>query len=68
MNDFYVSQSEQHKLRVKISDCSTPADLKHLQFINEHFDKEGNLERTSTYEFFLKEPSIIHLANKLLHP
>ena len=66
MKDFYVSKSEQHKLRVKVSNCEFPSNLKNLEFINEHYDTEGNLTDTSTYQFFLTDSALIHLSNQLL--
>ncbi len=66
MKDFYVSQNEQHKLRVTISNCEFPPTLKNINFINEFYDEEGNMTDTSTYQFFLTEAAIIHLSNELL--
>ena len=66
MKDFYVSKSEQHKLRVKVSNCEFPSSLKNIEFINENYDTEGNLTDTSTYQFFLTESALIHLSNQLL--
>lgn len=66
MKDFYVSQNEQHKLRVTVSHCEFPNSLKNIQFINEFYDDKGNLTDTSTYQFFLTEAAIIHLSNQLL--
>jgi hypothetical protein len=65
MKDFYVSKSDQFKLRVTVDDCAVPSGLKQLKFINEHYSTEGDLANTSTYEFFLNQDALNHLCKQL---
>jgi len=65
MKDFYLTKSNQYKLRIKVSDCEVPVNLKRLEFVNEHYDITGELTGTSTYEFFLNQEAINRMCEQL---
>jgi hypothetical protein len=65
MHEFTIKNTDSFKLICKISDCATPAGLKHMEFVQEHLDSSGNTVQTSTYEFFLDGEEIKGLANYL---
>jgi hypothetical protein len=65
MKNITVKENKGFRLRVESKKCVTPDDLNHVQFIQECFDKDGNLDFTSNYQFFLTDSEIKHLAKEL---
>jgi hypothetical protein len=53
------------KLRLRIEDCMNPKELKHLRFVGEQYNDEGELTKSSTYEFFLDKEEITKLYTTL---
>ena len=53
------------KLKLKVNNCDHPKNLKHLMFIGEQYNKEGELINSSTYDFFLDREEISKLWTTL---
>lgn len=66
MKEFTVKENKAFRLRVKSQKCLSPADLNSVEFINECFDKNGELDFTSTYNFFVTDEEIQLLAKGLV--
>ena len=65
MKEFTVKENKGFRLRVKSQKCLRPTDLNHVEFINECFDKDGEVDFASTYQFFLTDEEIEILAKGL---
>lgn len=65
MKSFTVKENKAFRLRVESKKCLRPADYNHIQFIQECLDKDGEVDFTSTYQFFLTDSEIKTLAEEL---
>lgn len=65
MKEFTVKENEGFRLRVKAWKCLSPNDLNSLEFIQECL-KDGEVQMTSTYNFFLTDAEIEVLVKGLL--
>ena len=66
MKDFVVKENKAFRLRVKQWKCSSPSDLNALEFIQECIDKDGEVDFTSTYNFFMTDDEVKTLCEGLL--
>lgn len=66
MKEFTVKENAAFRLRVQSWKCVAPADLNAIEFIQETKDKEGNVDSSSTYQFFMTDPEVKTLAEGLL--
>jgi len=65
MNEFTVKDDIGFRLRVKSWKCSNPDTLNAIEFIQEIKDIDGNVETSSTYQFFMTDDEITTLAQGL---
>lgn len=65
MKEFTVKQNKAFRLNVKTNKCLRPDNLNQVQFIQECFDKDGEVDFTSTYQFFLTDEEVQTLAKEL---
>ena len=65
MKEFVVKDETAYKLSIKSKKCLRPNDLNHLEFIQECKNKDGEVDFTSTYQFFLTDDEIKILARGL---
>ena len=66
MKEFVVKDSQGFRLRVKSWKCVSPSDLNAIEFIQESKDKDGNVDLSSTYQFFMTDAEIKTLAEGLI--
>jgi hypothetical protein len=66
MKEFVVKDSAGFRLRVKSWSCLKPDGLTAIEFIQESKDKDGNVDFTSTYQFFMTDAEIKTLAEGLV--
>jgi len=66
MKEFVVKEHEAFRLRVKIWKCKSPSDLNSVNFISECKDKDGEVDFSSVYEFFMTDEELQSLANGLV--
>ncbi len=66
MKEFVVKDSQGFRLRVKTWKCLRPADINALEFIQELKNKEGEIDSTSTYQFFMTDDEVKVLSEGLL--
>ena len=64
--EFTVKENAGFRLRVKSWKCLSPTELNAIEFIQETKDKDGEVETTSTYQFFMTDEEIAHLSQGLL--
>jgi len=62
MKEFIVKENDAFRLRVKSHKCINPSDLNSLEFIQEIKNNKGDIDETSTYNFFLTDEEIKKLA------
>lgn len=67
MKEFLVKQSNDFRLKVRMSKCSYPKDLNHLEFIQEQLNDLNQIRFQSTYQFFLTNEQIETLCKGLLN-
>ena len=66
MKEFTVKDHEGFRLRVKSWKCLSPSDLNAIEFIQESKNLEGEVDFTSTYQFFMTDDEIKTLAEGLV--
>ena len=64
MKEFVVKEDQAFRLRVKSWKCLTPNTLNAVEFINECM-KDGEVDFSSTYQFFMTDEEISTLAKGL---
>jgi hypothetical protein len=65
MKEFIVKENEGFRLRVKTWKCLAPNDLNSIEFTQECL-KDGEVQLTSTYNYFLTDDEIEVLAKGML--
>lgn len=65
MKEFIVKENPGFRLRVKSWKCASPADLNSVEFIQECI-RDGEVDFTSTYNFFMTDDEIRVLAKGLV--
>jgi hypothetical protein len=65
MKEFTVKEDQAFRLRVKSWKCLTPTNLNAVEFIQE-CKKNGEVDFTSTYQFFMTDEEMKTLAQGLL--
>jgi hypothetical protein len=65
MKEFTVKENDAFRLRVKTWKCLTPDTLNTVEFIQESKDKNGNVDLSSVYQFFMTDDEMKTLAQGL---
>jgi hypothetical protein len=65
MKEFIVKENQAFRLRIKNWKCSTPNDLNAIEFVQECL-KDGEVDFTSTYQFFMTDEEVKTLAKGLV--
>lgn len=65
LKEFTVKEDKAFRLRVESWECISPKGLFAVNFINECFDKDGEVDYSSTYNFFLTKEDMQTLAQGL---
>lgn len=66
MKEFTVKENTAFRLRVKTWKSVNPENLNAVHFVQESLNANGEVEMSSTYEFFLTDIEIEVLAKGLL--
>jgi hypothetical protein len=65
MKEFIVKENEGFRLRVKSWKCTFPNNVNTIEFIQESKGKDGDIDMTSTYQFFMTDEEMSVLAKGL---
>ena len=65
--EFIVKEDGGFRLRVSMKKCSSPKNLNHIEFFQECKNKNGDIDFSSKYEFFITDPELVTLAKGLLN-
>ena len=65
MKEFTVKEDQAFRLRVKSWKCLTPNTLNAVEFVQECKDKNGEVDFSSTYQFFMTDEEMKTLAQGL---
>lgn len=65
MSNFIVHENEGFRLRVEKTKCLRPDDFYSLNFVQESL-RDGKVESSSTYNFFLTEEQVKKLSEELV--
>lgn len=60
-----VKETKAYRLTVKKSLCAAPADLWHVEFVQEILNGTGDPDSVSTYEFFMSKEELHNVAAAL---
>jgi hypothetical protein len=66
MNSFVVKDTPGFRLSVKSWKCVRPDDLNALEFLQEMKNITGEVDMSSTYQFFMTDDEVVDLCNGLL--
>jgi len=66
MNSFVIKDTPGFKLSVKSWKCLNPNDLNALEFVQETKNSNGEVDLSSTYQFFMTDEEVVDLCNGLL--
>jgi hypothetical protein len=66
MNSFVVKDSPGFRITVKSWKCLSPNDLNALEFVQETKASTGEVDMSSTYQFFMTDEEVVDLCNGLL--
>lgn len=66
MKNFIVKEDQAFRLRVKSWKCLSPSELNSVEFIQESKNKDGKVDFTSTYQFFMTDEEMRTLAKGLI--
>lgn len=66
MKEFVVKDSPGFRLKIKIWKCTRPSDINSIEFIQETKNGDGDVDMSSTYNFFMTDEEIKVLTNGLL--
>ena len=66
MNSFVVKDTPGFKITVKSWKCLRPNDLNALEFVQETKNIAGEVDMSSTYQFFMTDEEVVDLCNGLL--
>jgi len=66
MNSFVVKDSPGFRIIVKSWKCLSPSDLNTLEFVQETKNSAGEVDMSSTYQFFMTDEEVVDLCNGLL--
>jgi len=61
-----IKESAAYRLRIKKNPCLRPEGLNNLEFVQEMLNDKGEVDSTSTYQFFLTDNEIKILCEKLV--
>jgi hypothetical protein len=66
MKEFTVNENQGFRLRVKSWKCTSPNNLNAIEFVQECKNKEGDVDFSSTYQFFMTDAEMKILAEGLV--
>jgi hypothetical protein len=66
MNSFVIKDTPSFRLSVKSWKCANPNDLNALEFVQETKASTGEVDMSSTYQFFMTDEEVVDLCNGLL--
>ena len=66
MNSFVVKDTPAFRLKVNSWKCIRPNDLNALEFVQETKTSTGEVDMSSTYQFFMTNEEVVDLCNGLL--
>jgi hypothetical protein len=66
VTEFTVKEDRANRLRIKMWKCTAPSTLNSLEFIQECIDKDGEIDFSSTYNFFMTDEEVATLCKGLL--
>lgn len=65
--EFIVKEDKAFRLKVKQWKCLRPAEMNAIEFTQECIDKDGEVDFTSTYQFFMTDAELEVLAKGLVN-
>jgi uncharacterized protein YneR len=64
VNEFTVKENDAFRMRVEYWECVAPKGLYAVNFINECINKDGVVDHTSTYNFYLTKNDMSRIAEE----
>ena len=66
MKEFTIKENQGFRLRVKSWKCVSPSNLNAIEFVQESKNQQGEIDLSSTYQFFMTDEEIKTLAEGLV--
>ena len=66
MKEFTIKENPGFRLRVKSWKCVSPNNLNAIEFIQESKNQQGEIDLSSTYQFFMTDEELKTLAQGLI--
>jgi hypothetical protein len=60
-----IKELPSFRLKIKKNPCLCPEGLNNLEFVQEYLDDKGEIDYTSTYQFFMSDQEIQNLCESL---
>jgi hypothetical protein len=60
-----IKELPSFRLKIKKNPCLHPEGLNNLEFVQEYLDDKGEIDYTSTYQFFMTQDEINDLTKAL---
>jgi hypothetical protein len=60
-----IKEMSKFKLKIKKNPCLRPGGLNNLEFVQEFLNDKGEVDSTSTYQFFMDDKEIQNLCENL---
>jgi len=60
-----IKELPKFRLKIKKNPCLRPEGLNNLEFVQENLDDKGEIDYTSTYQFFMDDKEIEILCSSL---
>jgi len=60
-----IKELPKFRLKIKKNPCLRPEGLNILEFVQENLDDKGEIDYTSTYQFFMSDREIQNLCENL---
>jgi hypothetical protein len=60
-----IKELPKFRLKIKKNPCLRPEDLNILEFVQENLNDKGEIDYTSTYQFFMTQDEINDLTKAL---
>lgn len=67
IKEFTIKDNAGFRLRVKQWKCLRPTDVNAIEFIQESKNKEGEVDFSSTYQFFMTDDELKTLAKGIVN-
>jgi hypothetical protein len=63
--EMYITDRQDFKMKVVVSECSSPSYMRNIQFVREEYNDKNELINSNTSQFFLNDIELNTLSKIL---